>query len=73
MPKMPSLPTPGLIDIVESRKTAWTIAEFCALLEISDQVIYRQIKANRLPCLKVGGSIRLDPKTTAEWLRQRMM
>ena len=49
-----------------------TVPELAKLLSLSKVSLYELVKRGRLPALKIGGSIRLDPKQTAEWLNERM-
>jgi excisionase family DNA binding protein len=61
-----------LVSVVESRQAAWTVEEFARLLKTSTKYIYKQVRYGMLPAYKVGSMLRLDPKTTASWLRSRM-
>jgi excisionase family DNA binding protein len=60
------------IDIatrIERRRTALTPAELAELLVLSPKQIYSLIKRGKIPSMKIASSIRLDPVTTAKWLR----
>jgi excisionase family DNA binding protein len=61
-----------LAEIVEARRSAWSVCELAELLNLSKVSLYELVKTGRLPAMKIGGSIRLDPKTTAAWLRGRL-
>ena len=47
------------------------VDELAELTSISTKTIYRMIRLRKLPALRIGGSIRLNPKEVAEWLRSR--
>ncbi len=58
-----------LARLVESRGKAWTVEALAELLEVSAKFLYAQIKQGSLPAYRIGPMLRLDPKTTAAWLR----
>ena len=62
----------GLIEIVAERREAWTVPQLAKLLSLSKGEIYEQVKAGKLPAIKIGTSIRLCPKLTSQWLRSRL-
>jgi excisionase family DNA binding protein len=62
----------GLIEIVANRREAWTVPALAKLLSMSKGEIYEQVKSGKLPAYKIGTSIRLCPKLTAQWLRARL-
>ena len=51
-----------LIEIVATRREAWTVPALAKLLSMSKGEIYEQVKAGKLPAFKIGTSIRLCPK-----------
>lgn len=71
-----SLREPVIIDdlarVVESRQEVLTVEEFANLLKTSTKYIYKEVKRGTLVAYRVGSMLRLDPKTTANWLRARM-
>jgi excisionase family DNA binding protein len=64
--------TTGLADSVERKSSALTVADVAALLNISERQVYKLVAQHRIPCFKIGGSIRFDPFAIALWLRQKM-
>ena len=64
---------PSIADRIESMPHALTVRELKALLQVSDQTIYRMIADQTIPFLTVRNSYRFDPKQIAEWLRRRSM
>lgn len=60
-------------DRIERIPHALTVRELMAILQVSDQTIYRMIADQTIPYLTVRNSYRFDPKQIAEWLRQRSM
>jgi len=57
-----------LIDHIRSHKKALTVQQLAVLLSLSPKYIYALVKSKRLACIRIGASVRLDPKTTADWL-----
>lgn len=54
---------------IEARKKAWNLDDLADLLSVDRTTLYRMVRARRLPSYRIGTLIRLDPKTTANWLR----
>ena len=63
----------SLADRIEGTRHALTVRELMAILQVSDQTIYRMIADQTIPFFLVRGSYRFDPKKIAEWLRKRSM
>lgn len=63
-----TVPKNILIEIVASRKSAWTVAALSTLLEMSPKTLYAQVKRGVLPAYRIGTSIRFDPCRVAAWL-----
>ena len=61
----------SIVDIVARRKKALTVPELAQILSVSSRTLYEMCTDGRMPCLRIGSTIRLDPKTTAAWLAQR--
>jgi excisionase family DNA binding protein len=62
--------TESLDVTIGKRRTAITIERACRTLGCSAKTLYKAVKAGRLPAMRIGGMIRLDPKETAAWIRQ---
>lgn len=60
-----------LIAELESRKSYLKVSELARLLSFSPSQVYALIAQDRLPALRVGPSIRLCPRETAKWMRER--
>jgi predicted DNA-binding transcriptional regulator YafY len=55
---------------IEARKKALSVEDFAKMLDVSVWSVYRMIKKQGLPAMHLlSGIIRLDPATTAHWLR----
>jgi excisionase family DNA binding protein len=54
-----------------SRKGCMTVPELAEMLGVSKNGLYEQIKAGTLPGLRIGTTVRLNPRTIAAWLRER--
>lgn len=64
--------TTGLADSVDGKGSALTVFDVATLLNISERQVYKLVAQHRIPCFKIGGSIRFDPSAFAAWLRQKM-
>jgi len=61
-----------LADSLEKRATALTVADVASLLNISERQVYKLAADGRIPCFKIGNSIRFDPAAFAAWLRKKI-
>jgi excisionase family DNA binding protein len=52
-------------------KGALTAKELAGLLSISTKTLYKMIKQNRIPCMRIGDLVRFDRQITSEWIRAR--
>jgi excisionase family DNA binding protein len=50
---------------------ALTVRQLAVILGCSKRQIYQLIQDERMPALKIGSLIRLDPFVVADWLRSR--
>jgi excisionase family DNA binding protein len=60
-----------LASRIEQRTSALKAPELADLLGLGKTAIYDLAKRGGIPHYRVAGSIRLDPATTAAWLRNR--
>jgi excisionase family DNA binding protein len=63
--------SPNIVAVIERRAGAWSAFELARLIGCTGKHIYALAKSGRMPHLRIGGMVRFDPATTAEWLRQR--
>jgi excisionase family DNA binding protein len=56
------------IDAHPALITAKTLARY---LDVSVKSVYAWVKSGTLPAIRLGGSLRFDPATTAKWVRAR--
>jgi len=61
----------SVIDIVRNKGSFWNADELAEVLAISRKHVYKLAKSGRIPCCRMGGAIRFDPETTAQWLERR--
>ena len=61
-----------LADMVEAFENAITVQQLATILQCSRRELYKLVEQKRIPALKVGTMIRLDPGQIAEWLRSKM-
>ena len=62
----------GIIETIENFGRALKVEELAELTAISSKTLYRMIEARKLPAFRIGGCVRLEPTTTANWLRSRL-
>ena len=62
----------GIIETKENFGRALKVEELAELTAISSKTLYRMIAARKLPAFRIGGCVRLEPTTTANWLRSRL-
>jgi excisionase family DNA binding protein len=62
--------TCDLVTTIEHWPRALTAPELADLLGLGKTAIYDLAKRGGIPHYRVAGSIRLDPATTAAWLRR---
>ena len=60
----------GIIEQLESTKSALTAKQLSELLNVTRQHISKLAARGRIPSFTVGGAVRFDPKQVAEWLRR---
>jgi excisionase family DNA binding protein len=61
-----------LASRIEAKRSAWTVDELAALLEMSPKTLYKMAKSEKIPAIRIDGMIRFDPAHSADWLRARM-
>jgi excisionase family DNA binding protein len=64
--------TMGLADSLHGRSRALTVNDVATMLSVSPRQVYKLAAEHRIPCFKIGGSVRFDPVAIATWLRQKM-
>ena len=62
----------GLTDCLDGKRHALVVTDIAELLKISERQVYKLVAAHRIPCFKIGGSIRFDPSAISVWLREKM-
>lgn len=60
-----------IVEQIAEKTAAFTLQGFSQLIGISYKTAFAMATDGRLPAMRIGSSIRLDPKITAEWLRKR--
>ncbi len=68
----PGKKTVGLADSLDGKTRALIVADVAELLNVSERQVYKLVAEHRIPCFKIGGSIRFDPLAVALWLRMKM-
>lgn len=57
-----------LVEHLRSRKAMMRASEFAEMMSISERQVRSLIQTGRLPGIRIGGSIRIDPYEVAKWL-----
>lgn len=65
--------TMSLPDRVRAMPRALTVRELADLVHVSERLIYRMAAEGTIPSLRICGSVRFDPNSTAAWLRRTMI
>jgi excisionase family DNA binding protein len=60
-----------LAERIERIDHAITAKELARLLNVSKITMFKQCKTGRVPCFRIGTSVRFDPKLVAAWLRKQ--
>lgn len=64
-------PQNSLADQIEKTGHLLTAAELAVYLNLAPKTIFKMAKGRRLPCIRLGVSLRFDPVAVAQLLRQR--
>jgi len=60
-----------LASRIEHLPGALTATELATLLNMGKTAVYEMAAKGRIPCIRIGATVRFDPSRTAAWLRQR--
>jgi excisionase family DNA binding protein len=60
-----------LAQMIEDHNEAITVPQLAAILKCSRREVYKLISNKRIPALRVGSMIRLDPSQVADWVRSK--
>jgi excisionase family DNA binding protein len=56
-----------LADRIERIGRVLTAKELAEILSVSTITIFKQAKAGRMPCFRIGTCVRFDPRAIATW------
>jgi len=48
-----------------------TVKETAAVLKVKPQWVYRMIRRDGLPCIRLGRQVRIDENSLEKWLAER--
>lgn len=51
----------------------WTVAQAAEELQVSSKHMYRLVKENRIPYIRVGASLRFSPDELRRWLTAKQV
>lgn len=69
---MPQVPA-SIASRIFACKSLLTADELAEYLHLSRKHIFRMARAGRIPSVRIGGSVRFDPRRTGEWLKQNYL
>ena len=61
----------SIADRLDLMDHALTVKQLAPLLNVSLTSLYNRAREGRIPSYRIGGSVRFDPHTVAEWLRAK--
>jgi len=60
-----------LFEQLSTAPAPLTIAQTADLLGLHQQTIYRWTRKGKMPSLRLGGTVRIDPAQLSEWVKAR--
>jgi excisionase family DNA binding protein len=60
-----------IIERIRSMRSALSVTEFADLMGMGRNTVYTLVRSGRIPSMKVGSVLRLDPVIIADWLECR--
>jgi excisionase family DNA binding protein len=63
-----SEPKKSIVEQIRACEQALTVSRLAKMLSLDRGTVYDHIERGNLPVIRIGTSIRLDPKLIAEWL-----
>jgi excisionase family DNA binding protein len=61
----------SILEQLEKLNRALKSKDLEEMLALSKATISREVASGRLPCYRIGSSLRFDPPKVADWLRGR--
>jgi len=61
-----------ILEVLRARKKAWKIPELTELLNLGKRTLYDEVEAGRLPALRIGTAIRINPSDAVIWVDARI-
>jgi excisionase family DNA binding protein len=77
MPKLQLIPPftekspDDLVSSLAESKSLITVSQLAGMLNVSNKYLYQQAKEGRLPSVRLGSLVRLEPKAVAGWLKEK--
>ena len=62
----------GILKVLRARKKAWRIPELSELLTLGRRTLYDEVETGRLPAMRFGTAIRINPSDAVSWVEARM-
>ncbi|NNB96679.1 helix-turn-helix domain-containing protein [Corallococcus exiguus] len=51
---------------------AWDVSDVCAYLKMGRTWVREQVAAGKIPCVRLGRSVRFDPDTVKAWWKRQV-
>ena len=61
----------SLFESLSSARTPLTIAQTAELLGLHPMTVYKWTRAGKMPSLRLGGTVRIDPADLIVWIKAR--
>jgi excisionase family DNA binding protein len=61
-----------ILEVLRARKKAWKVPELTELPNLGRRTLYDEVEAGRLPALRIGTTIRINPSDAVIWVAARM-
>jgi excisionase family DNA binding protein len=60
-----------VMRVLRARKAAWRIPELAELLNLGRRTLYDEVESGRLPAMRFGAAIRINPLDAVIWVEAR--
>ena len=61
----------SMLEEIEAARKPLSVNQVSVILDVSTRTIRRMIERNEIPYVRIGGSVRFDPRSVAVWLRRK--
>jgi excisionase family DNA binding protein len=61
----------SILEELETAKGLMDVKAVAKLLNVTGKTIYKLAEEQRIPCIRIGASLKFDPQTLAYWVRKQ--